>query len=196
MRGGLPNVLPQRCVEVEPATRRQRSDLPFDASALTGDSSALHSAKSAFRNRYAPQPFSLSPRQTAHSSRSQDLGDAMLNLEGGRPGHDMLFPSGAPNLAPPNHIRCPTFGDFSPRKAPVRDSQGPVSSALFANGATRAISRKFRMLGGKGHADTQLANLQFDVWKFEDRSAKKGQRDWSLGVRLGPNADGTVSPKL
>ena len=37
---------------------------------------------------------------------------------------------------------------------------------------------------------TPLASLQFEVWKIAGHSANHGQRDWWMGGRQGPHADG------
>ena len=75
----------------------------------------------------------------------------------------------------------------------MRDGNDPASLALVASGAKSADPRKLRMSDGVGDSGTPLASLKFEVWELDGRLANSGQHDWCAGVRLGPNADGTLA---
>ena len=68
--------------------------------------------------------------------------------------------------------------------------------ALSASGATCAPPRKFRTSVGEGSVGTLPANFPLGVWKIDGRLADKDQSEWRMGVRLGVNADGTLSAQL
>ena len=92
--------------DVEPATRRMRTDLPEELAASLYGPSALDIADGDFRNRYAVQPFSLSPTPPVRVSHPYDLGAAARNPMEGWPDYHVASPTGDPIRAPHLSV-CP-----------------------------------------------------------------------------------------
>ena len=116
--------------------------------------------------------------------------------QGGSAEHRILFPTGDPNRVRPNPIPRPSFEGLPPNQVYFPGGMGPVALAFFASGANRVDQREFCLVGGRGDLEIAPAPLQLEVRGIDGRLAESGQRDWRIGVRLGPNADGTSAALL
>ena len=65
--------------------------------------------------------------------------------------------------------------------------------ASAALGAARVDPRSSCVLDGPGELEAWLAALPLEVWQVPERPILRNQRDWRMGVRLGPNASGALA---
>ena len=88
------------------------------------------------------------------------------------------------------------FKNLKPNDVIVRDGTDPVLRALHAIKAVEVAPETFRMCDGMLGLDTPLKGSAYRVWSLESRNKCARSHEWSVGLRIGLPATGSLVHRI